>query len=128
MISWPYAKDLLRKFHLGKLGGSPGVQFNSSEPKQPTQTLLKPKIWKKVTFFEKKIISHNSRVFHFSPKHPHQTSGLPVGKHIYIRTKGPDGKFVMIQYTPKSRNREEARLDVLIKVYFPRDNIPGDKF
>lgn len=126
------SKRMLQKFHLGKLEelaesteSTTSVEVVKIDEKTPT--LLNPKVWKKIKLVEKEILSHDSRIFHFELEHPEQTTGLPVGKHFFIRTKDASGSLVMRAYTPKSNHKIKGKLEVLVKVYFPKDDIPGGK-
>jgi nitrate reductase (NAD(P)H) len=124
------SKRMLQKFHIGKLEEDKKEDKELNEVQQvveKTATLLNPKVWKKITLFNKEIISRDSRIFHFELEHAEQTTGLPVGMHFFIRLKGEDGKFVMRAYTPKSNHKTKGKLEILIKVYFPKDDIPGGK-
>jgi nitrate reductase (NAD(P)H) len=122
------SKLLMKQFHIGKLeDGSAPIKEEDKETKELTPTLLHPKEWKKISLVKKEIISHDSRIFHFALEHPEQTTGLPVGKHLFIRSKGTDGKLVMRAYTPKSNHKQKGILEILIKVYFPTDSLPGGK-
>ncbi|ODV70877.1 nitrate reductase [Cyberlindnera jadinii NRRL Y-1542] len=120
------SKLLMKKFHIGRLETT-AVSAPTDAVTEITPTLLNPKVWKKITLVKKEIISHDSRIFHFALESPEQTTGLPVGKHLFIRSKGPDGKLVMRAYTPKSNHKQKGILEILIKVYFPRGDIPGGK-
>jgi len=124
------SKKMLQKFHLGKLeDGSLTTTLISTNDQvlEKTPTLLNPKIWKSIKLIEKEIISHDSRIFHFELEHPEQTSGLPVGKHFFIRSKDSKGSLVMRAYTPKSNHKNKGKLEILVKVYFPKDDKPGGK-
>ncbi|CCH42867.1 nitrate reductase (NADPH) [Wickerhamomyces ciferrii] len=123
------SKRMLQKFHIGKLEVSDDKKFveNTNKVIEKTATLLNPKIWKKIKLVEKEIISHDSRIFHFALEHEEQTTGLPVGKHFFIRSKDSNGTLVMRAYTPKSNHKLKGKLEVLVKIYFPKDGIPGGK-
>lgn len=123
------SKKMLQKFHLGKLeeDTTTTTSIKPIELLEKTPTLLNPKIWKKIKLVDKEIISHDSRIFHFELEHPDQTTGLPVGKHFFIRSKDSKGSLVMRAYTPKSNHKVKGKLEVLVKIYFPQGNIPGGR-
>nr|AAF28059.1 nitrate reductase [Wickerhamomyces anomalus] len=123
------SKRMLQKFHLGKLEdqSSTTTSVPIVEIIEKTPTLLNPKKWKKIKLVNKEIISHDSRIFHFELEHPEQTTGLPVGKHFFIRSKDSTGSLVMRAYTPKSNHKIMGKLEVLVKVYFAKEGIPGGK-
>ncbi|CDK24718.1 unnamed protein product [Kuraishia capsulata CBS 1993] len=127
-----FAKKMLPKWHLGRLEnagsksdvkGVKGADVEEDVCNRPT--LLDPKKWVSIVLDKKEIISADSRVFSFKLQHPDQTTGLAVGKHLYLRLKNKDGKHVMRAYTPKSCHRTKGILEILIKVYFPNGDIPG---
>lgn len=123
------SKKMMQKFHIGKLEVSGDSTTSptpiSFAPQELSPTLLNPKIWKKIKLIKKDVISHDSRIFHFALEHPEQTTGLPVGKHFFIRSKNSKDKFVMRAYTPKSNHRVKGILEILVKVYFPKGDAPG---
>lgn len=121
------SKLSMKNYHKGKLEDGEIKEIVEEIPKEITPTLLHPKIWKRITLVKKETISKDSRIFHFALEHAEQTSGLPVGKHLFIRSKGSDGKHVMRAYTPKSNHKQKGILEILIKIYFPTDDVAGGK-
>ncbi|ODV96273.1 hypothetical protein PACTADRAFT_2564 [Pachysolen tannophilus NRRL Y-2460] len=122
------AKKALAKFHLGALEGSEKTEKAPSnhDSVNLSPTFLEPKKWKKAKLLKREEISPDSRIFSFELEHSEQTSGLPVGQHLFIRYKDSKG-LVMRAYTPKSCHRTKGVLEILIKVYFPKGNIPGGR-
>lgn len=121
------AKRMLANYHVGYLDDSDIIVKESNEqaPKVST-TFLNAKKWKKSKLIGKKVISKDTRIFTFELDHPDQVTGLPVGQHLYLRLKDKDG-YVMRAYTPKSSHLQKGTLDILIKVYFPQNGVPGGR-
>lgn len=66
---------------------------------------------------EKRMLSHDTRLFRFALQSPEHVLGLPVGKHMFLSAT-VDGKFVMRAYTPTSSDDDVGYFDLVIKVYF----------
>lgn len=66
---------------------------------------------------DKKVVSHDVRIFRFALPSEDQVLGLPVGKHIFL-CANIDDKLCMRAYTPTSSVEEIGYFDLLIKVYF----------
>lgn len=120
------AKKLMPQFHIGKLessGAKPTTPDHVAEPDDPSKPFLDPKKWKTSQLVQKKIISHDSRIFRFALQSEDQILGLPVGQHVYLRVKRTNaaGEVETVQraYTPYSSNNQRGFIDILIKVYFP---------
>ncbi|KAL7928205.1 hypothetical protein V8C35DRAFT_333416 [Trichoderma chlorosporum] len=124
------AKKMLRDYHIGKLEqpleklryppGAPEIQDDLSKP------YLDPKVWKKLCFLHKRVVSHDSRIFRFALLHEDQILGLPVGQHVYLRVKKVDKatektEIVQRAYTPYSCSSQRGFIELLVKVYFPSD-------
>ncbi|CAG8456356.1 537_t:CDS:2 [Acaulospora colombiana] len=79
---------------------------------------LNPKIWLSCPLIQKKIISHDTRIFRFSLGTQNHKFGLPSGNHVLLRaTVG--GKPVIRAYTPITTPFDPpGYFDLLIKVYF----------
>jgi nitrate reductase (NAD(P)H) len=81
--------------------------------------------WKKALLVSRKTISHNTRLFRFKLENEKQSFGLPVGNHIFVRTKDSEGKFVLRAYTPISPPDLKGYFELLIKVYLPCAKFPN---
>ncbi len=54
---------------------------------------------------------------------------LPTGQHILVAAM-IDGKEVVRPYTPTrpaTREEDDGTFELVIKVYFPKDRVPGGK-
>eukprot|EP00744_Colponema_vietnamica_P007999 GILI01011445.1.p1 GENE.GILI01011445.1~~GILI01011445.1.p1 ORF type:complete len:310 (+),score=72.72 GILI01011445.1:62-991(+) len=68
---------------------------------------------------EKKIISHDTRIFRFALPSEQHILGLPVGKHVLVSAPlGENGAPVSRAYTPVSSDDDVGHVDLLVKVYF----------
>lgn len=121
------AKNMLVTYHIGRLAASDKVAEASTYSNEKRETFLHPKKWIQTKVLSKQAVSHDSRLIKFELEHPEQTSGLPVGNHIFIRLKDNAGDFVMRAYTPVSCHRTSGVLELLIKVYFPSEGNAGGK-
>ncbi|KAJ4863427.1 oxidoreductase molybdopterin binding domain-containing protein [Trichoderma breve] len=127
------AKKMLRDYHIGKLEqpseSSRSAMAASPQPQDdPSKPFLEPKVWKNVLLVQKREVSHDSRIFRFALPHEDQPLGLPVGQHVYLRIKKFDkttGKTEIVQraYTPYSGSTQRGFIDLLIKVYFPSNEL-----
>jgi len=80
------------------------------------RTALDPKEYQHFKLVEKKIISHNTRLFRFALPNPTDILGLPIGQHISLKAV-IDGKDVMRSYTPVSSDDDRGYFELIIKVY-----------
>lgn len=78
---------------------------------------LNPNTWQPLQLLDRKVLTHNTRRFRFVLPHQDQKLGLPVGQHISIRTRSPDGTQVIRPYTPTSEGNARGYVDFVIKVY-----------
>lgn len=120
------AKALLKNYHIGTLASTPAAVGTETTSEPPGPVFLEPKKWKTLKLTEREVISSDSRILTFKLEHPEQTSGLPVGKHLFLRAKDSNG-YVMRAYTPVSSHKEIGVIRLLIKVYFPNKDQPGGK-
>ena len=67
---------------------------------------------------EKEHLSHDTRRFRFALPSKDHVLGLPVGQHITLRYKQPDGKVVMRSYTPVTSDDTLGYVDLVVKIYF----------
>lgn len=65
---------------------------------------------------QKVNVSHNTRIFKFALPSEDATLGLPLGRHISLRTS-IDGKEVRRPYTPISSDSCQGYFELMIKVY-----------
>eukprot|EP00958_Prasinococcus_capsulatus_P001620 scaffold141_cov410-Prasinococcus_capsulatus_cf.AAC.18 len=78
---------------------------------------LNPEKWIDLKLIQREEISHDTRRFRFAlPGGESQVLGLPVGQHISLSMKTPEGKEVMRSYTPVSSDDEAGYVDFVIKV------------
>lgn len=123
-----HAKKMLAKMHLGRL--EDGGLLLKEEPLDNLESdvfLVNPKRWYSSKLVKKEAISHDSRVFSFALSHAKQTTGLPVGMHLFLRLRDKTSSLVARAYTPKSCKRTVGVLEVLIKVYHPTEGFEGGK-
>lgn len=67
---------------------------------------------------EKQTLSHDTRRFRFALPSEKHVLGLPVGQHISLKFKTPEGKLVSRPYTPVTSDDTLGYVDLVIKVYF----------
>jgi len=70
---------------------------------------------------EKKILTHDTRLFRFALQSSEHILGLPIGQHMFLSAE-IDGKPVSRAYTPTSSDDEVGYFDLVIKVY-PQGNM-----
>ena len=70
-----------------------------------------------IVYKEKKIVSHDVRIFRFALDSPQQVLGLPVGQHISLKAS-VGGRDVIRTYTPVSTDLDQGFFDLMVKVYF----------
>ncbi len=80
-------------------------------------------VWLKVMLIDKKILSHDSKLFIFGLPQPDLPLGLPLGSHILFRAKieskaHPEGEIVIRKYTPTSPHDEVGKIELPIKIYY----------
>ncbi|KAF5975898.1 nitrate reductase [Fusarium coicis] len=96
------AEKLLPVYHIGRL--SPSTEPSNMIPPEPQEAnapFLQRDTWKKVVLYEKRRLSHDTRLFTLKWQHDSQEFGLPVGKHIFLRLKNPiSGEQIIRPYTP----------------------------
>jgi cytochrome-b5 reductase len=66
---------------------------------------------------EKKIVSHDTRIFRFALQSPEHILGLPIGHHMHLQAT-IDGKPIMRTYTPITSDDDKGYFELMIKVYF----------
>eukprot|EP00088_Acartia_fossae_P009018 TRINITY_DN14350_c0_g1_i1.p1 TRINITY_DN14350_c0_g1~~TRINITY_DN14350_c0_g1_i1.p1 ORF type:complete len:304 (-),score=60.45 TRINITY_DN14350_c0_g1_i1:291-1202(-) len=90
--------------------------WNSDARKKKPVTLVDPNVKYPLKLIEKKILSHDTRVFRFELPSPDHCLGLPIGQHIYLSAK-VNGSLVVRPYTPISSDDDLGYMDLVIKVY-----------
>lgn len=131
------AKTLLQEYHIGELitagytsdstMSSPSNSTHGSSnfthlapikeiaPSRPVALVPREKIPCKLV--QKRVISHDVRVFRFALPSEDQVLGLPVGKHIFLCAT-IEGKLCMRAYTPTSGVDEVGYFELVVKIYF----------
>ncbi len=64
---------------------------------------------------EKKVLSHDTRLFRFALPSNNDVLGLPTGQHIHLSAKIND-QLVVRPYTPVSSDDDVGHMDLVIKV------------
>lgn len=126
------AKDMLANYYIGDLTEDSTITSITSTssttiPKSITTNedsliALNPRMWLSCPFIEKKIISHNTRIFRFALQSNKHSLGLPVGNHIFIRAS-INNQTAIRAYTPVTTSHDPSGyIDLLIKVYFKNEH------
>jgi len=79
---------------------------------------LDPEEYIDFKLIEKKIISHDTRLFRFGLQSEKHVLGLPIGQHISFQAEDEQGKIVARSYTPTSLDSDVGHVDFVIKIYF----------
>lgn len=79
-------------------------------------TLEDPNTKYALKLVEKRILSHDTRVFRFQLPSPKHCLGLPIGQHIYLSAK-VNGSLVVRPYTPITSDEDLGYMELVIKVY-----------
>lgn len=123
---------MMPEYHIGtldkdsRLALSMTVTDSISGEKRPT--FLQPKRWTVAKLESKVAISWDTRILTFALEHPEQDIGIPVGQHLSIRMRDPATLEVIIRsYTPISHATAKGRMEILVKVYFEKDDKPSGK-
>lgn len=125
------AKAMMPDYHIGTLDKASLEALNSDSTAvsdDPRPIFLQSRSWAKTKLSEVKTVSWDTRVFVFDLEHDKQTLGLPIGQHLMIKVPDPTNKEAIIRsYTPISETNMEGKMELLVKIYFPADKIPGGK-
>ncbi|KAJ5351440.1 nitrate reductase (NADPH) niaD or niiA-Penicillium chrysogenum [Penicillium brevicompactum] len=125
------AKKMMPDYHIGTLDKASLEALNqkpSSNSSEPREVFLQSREWTKATLTEKKNVSWDTRLFIFDLEHEKQTLGLPIGQHLMIKVQDPIGNEAVIRsYTPMSDTNLIGKMELLVKIYFPTETIPGGK-
>ena len=110
------AKKMLAEYHIGTLAGSLDVHAPPPAVADSSTTFLDPKTWKDVTLTSIERVNHDSVLYRFALPFEETPLGLPVGQHVFVRTKRKDtGELVQRAYTPVSAEDAKGSIDFLIK-------------
>eukprot|EP00871_Galdieria_phlegrea_P004210 jgi/Galph1/4790/GphlegSOOS_G3473.1 len=82
--------------------------------KKPQQ--LDPIEYRPFKLIEKKVVSHNTRLFRIALSNSTDTLGLPLGRHISVKAL-INGQEVVRSYTPISTKDTQGHFNLLIKIY-----------
>ncbi|KAJ5097203.1 hypothetical protein N7456_007924 [Penicillium angulare] len=125
------AKLMMPDYHIGTLDKASLEALNNNAAEtssEPRPTFLQSTAWGKMKLSEIKTVSWDTRIFVFDLEHDKQTLGLPIGQHLMIKVPDLTTKESIIRsYTPISETSLEGKLELLVKIYFPTDGIPGGK-
>lgn len=80
------------------------------------KTLEDPNKKYALKLIEKKIVSHDTRVFKFELPSPEHCLGLPIGQHIYLSAK-VNGSLVVRPYTPVTSDDDLGYMELVVKIY-----------
>lgn len=122
---------MMPDYHIGTLDPASLKALNSntaSTSDEPRPKFLQSRVWSKLKLTEKKNVSWDTRIFVFDLENEKQTLGLPIGQHLMIKVNDPDSKEAIIRsYTPISDTNMQGKMELLVKIYFPTDTVPGGK-
>ncbi|KOS45421.1 hypothetical protein ACN38_g3660 [Penicillium nordicum] len=125
------AKAMMPDYHIGTLDKTSLEALKSDSAAgsdEPREVFLQSRAWTKATLTEKREVSWDTRIFVFDLEHKEQTLGLPIGQHLMIKVQDPSNNEAVIRsYTPMSDTNLIGKMELLVKVYFPTDSIPGGK-
>ncbi|KAJ5204529.1 uncharacterized protein N7498_005408 [Penicillium cinerascens] len=125
------AKMMMPDYHIGTLDkASVEALKNNVCPAsdEPRPVFLQSRAWSKIKLSEVKNVSWDTRIFVFDLEHEKQSLGLPIGQHLMIKVLDPATKDPIIRsYTPISSTSMEGKMELLVKIYFQSDTIPGGK-
>nr|ACI29313.1 NADPH nitrate reductase [Penicillium camemberti] len=125
------AKAMMPDYHIGTLDKASLEALKSDSAggsDEPREVFLQSRTWTKATLTEKRDVSWDTRIFVFDLEHKKQTLGLPIGQHLMIKVQDPSNNEAVIRsYTPMSDTNLIGKMELLVKVYFPTDTIPGGK-
>lgn len=125
------AKMMMPDYHIGTLDNASveALKINACPvPDEPRPVFLQSRAWTKIKLSEARNVSWDTRIFVFDLEHEKQSLGLPIGQHLMIKVLDPATKEVIIRsYTPISNTSMEGKMELLVKIYFQSDTIPGGK-
>jgi nitrate reductase (NAD(P)H) len=122
---------MMSDYHIGTLDKTSLEALkngSSASSDEPRPEFLQSRVWTKATLTEKKNVSWDTRILVFDLEHDKQTLGLPIGQHLMIKVQDPTTNEAVIRsYTPISDTNLIGKMELLVKIYFPSDTIPGGK-
>jgi nitrate reductase (NAD(P)H) len=125
------AKMMMPDYHIGTLDKVSLKELkNDAVPvsDEPRPVFLQSRTWSKTKLSEVRNVSWDTRIFVFELEHGKQSLGLPIGQHLMIKVPDSVTKEAIIRsYTPISDTGTKGRMELLVKIYFPSDMIPGGK-
>lgn len=123
---------MMKDFHVGtletsalkKIQGTPTEELSSTR-----ETFLVLNRWAIATFYSKKTLSPDTRLFTFKLDNDSQAFGLPVGQHVMLKIKDLsdtiDRSSIIRAYTPLSETSVRGYVDILVKLYNPTPQFPS---
>jgi len=102
------AAVVVAKYFLG--GSNPTTTTKKRPP------VLSPTEYRSFKLKDKKIVSHNTRLFRFALPNENDILGLPIGQHLSFSAT-IDSKPVFRSYTPVTSDDEVGYFDLIVKVY-----------
>jgi len=90
--------------------------LGKEEKKKKLVALEDPNTKYALPLIEKKILSHDTRLFKFKLPSDEHCLGLPIGQHIYLSAR-INGSLVVRPYTPTSSDIDLGCMDLVVKVY-----------
>ncbi|KAJ5188391.1 Eukaryotic molybdopterin oxidoreductase [Penicillium cf. griseofulvum] len=125
------AKAMMPDYHIGTLDKTSLEALKSDSAAgsdEQRAVFLQSRAWAKATLTEKRDVSWDTRIFVFDLEHEKQTLGLPIGQHLMIKVQDPSNNEAVIRsYTPMSDTSLIGKMELLVKIYFPTERIPGGK-
>lgn len=92
------------------------ILLGKEEKKKKLVALEDPNTKYALPLIEKKILSHDTRLFKFKLPSEEHCLGLPIGQHIYLSAR-INGSLVVRPYTPTSSDNDLGCMDLVVKVY-----------
>ncbi|KAJ5682444.1 Eukaryotic molybdopterin oxidoreductase [Penicillium macrosclerotiorum] len=126
------AKLMMPDYHIGTLDKVSLEALNNpstATSDEPRPLFLQSRVWSKLKLTEIKNVSWDTRIFVFDLEHEKQSLGLPIGQHLMIKVNDTENKneAILRSYTPISDTNVLGKLELLVKIYFPTETIPGGK-
>jgi len=92
------------------------ILLGKEEKKKKLVALEDPNTKYPLKLINKKILSHDTRLFVFELPSDEHCLGLPIGQHIYLSAR-INGSLVVRPYTPTSSDNDLGHMDLVVKVY-----------
>jgi len=84
--------------------------------KKVLKTLEDPTKKYPLKLIEKRVVSHDTRVFKFELPSSEHCLGLPIGQHIYLSAR-INGSLVVRPYTPVTSDENLGYMELVVKIY-----------